>query len=74
MVVTRGPSSELGLALYKPFPADQDEYPYIKLHALVTGSGTYLQAERMSYHDVLVELKKQGGQPSGAGAEILVDG
>lgn len=66
----------LGLDFYtKTFRQIKQEYPTIKLHALGPPEVAHIcKLEKMSHHDVLVELKNAGlNSLPGAGAEILVD-
>lgn len=66
----------LGLDFYTTtFRQIKSEFPDIKLHALGPPEVAHIcKLEKMSHHDVLIELKKAGlDSLPGAGAEILVD-
>jgi cyclic dehypoxanthinyl futalosine synthase len=66
----------LGLSFYTQLFSDLKKlYPHLKLHTLGTPEVAHIcKLEKMSHHDVLVELKKAGMDSlPGAGAEILVD-
>ena len=76
LLLQGGHHPELGLDFYtNTFRQIKNEYPFIKLHALGPPEVAHIcKLEKMSYHDVLVELKKAGlDSLPGAGAEILVD-
>jgi cyclic dehypoxanthinyl futalosine synthase len=66
----------LGLSFYSNlFRQLKELYPNLKLHTLGPPEVAHIaKLEKMSHHDVLVELKKAGMDSlPGAGAEILVD-
>src|SRR3984893_11193508 len=66
----------LGLSFYTSlFRQLKDLYPSLKLHTLGPPEIAHIcKLEKMSHHDVLVELKKAGMDSlPGAGAEILTD-
>jgi cyclic dehypoxanthinyl futalosine synthase len=66
----------LGLDFYtKTFREIKQEFPRLKLHALGPPEVAHIaKLEKMSHHDVLVELRAAGlDSLPGAGAEILVD-
>lgn len=76
LLLQGGHHPELGLDFYtNTFRQIKLEYPSIKLHALGPPEVAHIcKLEKMSYHDVLVELKNAGlDSLPGAGAEILVD-
>ena len=76
LLLQGGHHPELGLDFYTTtFRQIKNEYPNIKLHALGPPEVAHIcKLEKMSHHDVLVELKKAGlDSLPGAGAEILVD-
>lgn len=76
LLLQGGHHPELGLDFYTTtFRQIKSEFPNIKLHALGPPEVAHIsKLERMSHHDVLVELKKAGlDSLPGAGAEILVD-
>lgn len=66
----------LGLDFYtKTFREIKQEFPRLKLHALGPPEVAHIaKLEKMSHHDVLVQLKEAGlDSLPGAGAEILID-
>src|SRR6201992_3741946 len=66
----------LGLDFYtKTFKEIKQEFPRLKLHALGPPEIAHIaKLEKMSHHDVLVELRAAGlDSLPGAGAEILID-
>lgn len=76
LLLQGGHHPELGLDFYTTtFRQIKQEFPTIKLHALGPPEVAHIcKLEKMSHHDVLVELKKAGlDSLPGAGAEILVD-
>ncbi|HVT85744.1 MAG TPA: cyclic dehypoxanthinyl futalosine synthase [Chitinophagaceae bacterium] len=76
LLLQGGHHPELGLEFYtKTFRQIKEEFPAIKLHTLGPPEVAHIcKLEKMSHHDVLVELKKAGMDSlPGAGAEILVD-
>lgn len=76
LLLQGGHHPELGLDFYtKTFRQIKEEFPVIKLHALGPPEVAHIcKLEKMSHHDVLVELRKAGlDSLPGAGAEILVD-
>ena len=76
LLLQGGHHPELGLDFYtNTFRQIKQEFPDIKLHALGPPEVAHIsKLEKMSHHDVLVELKKAGlNSLPGAGAEILVD-
>jgi cyclic dehypoxanthinyl futalosine synthase len=76
LLLQGGHHPELGLDFYtNTFRQIKQEFPTIKLHALGPPEVAHIcKLEKMSHHDVLVELKKAGlDSLPGAGAEILVD-
>jgi cyclic dehypoxanthinyl futalosine synthase len=76
LLLQGGHHPQLGLDFYtNTFRQIKNEYPFIKLHALGPPEVAHIcKLEKMSYHDVLVELKNAGlDSLPGAGAEILVD-
>ena len=76
LLLQGGHHPELGLDFYTTtFRQIKQEYPSIKLHALGPPEVAHIcKLEKMSHHDVLVELRKAGlDSLPGAGAEILVD-
>jgi cyclic dehypoxanthinyl futalosine synthase len=76
LLLQGGHHPELGLEFYvKTFRQIKQEFPKIKLHTLGPPEVAHIcKLEKMSHHDVLVELKKAGMDSlPGAGAEILVD-
>jgi cyclic dehypoxanthinyl futalosine synthase len=76
LLLQGGHHPELGLDFYtKTFRQIKQEFPAIKLHALGPPEVAHIcKLEKMSPHDVLVELKAAGlDSLPGAGAEILVD-
>jgi len=76
LLLQGGHHPELGLDFYTTtFRQIKNEFPNIKLHALGPPEVAHIcKLEKMSHHDVLVELKKAGlDSLPGAGAEILVD-
>lgn len=76
LLLQGGHHPELGLDFYtNTFRQIKKEYPNIKLHTLGPPEVAHIcKLEKMSHHDVLVELKKAGMDSlPGAGAEILVD-
>lgn len=76
LLLQGGHHPELGLDFYtKVFRQIKNEFPNIKLHALGPPEVAHIcKLEKMSHHDVLVELRKAGlDSLPGAGAEILID-
>jgi cyclic dehypoxanthinyl futalosine synthase len=76
LLLQGGHHPELGLDFYtKTFRQIKQEFPTIRLHALGPPEVAHIcKLEKMSHHDVLVELKAAGlDSLPGAGAEILVD-
>jgi cyclic dehypoxanthinyl futalosine synthase len=76
LLLQGGHHPELGLNFYTTlFRQLKDLYPALKLHTLGPPEVAHIaKLEKMSHHDVLVELKKAGTDSlPGAGAEILVD-
>lgn len=76
LLLQGGHHPELGLEFYtKTFRQIKEEFPTIKLHTLGPPEVAHIcKLEKMSHHDVLIELKKAGlDSLPGAGAEILVD-
>src|SRR5574338_453641 len=76
LLLQGGHHPELGLDFYThTFRQIKQEFPTIKLHALGPPEVAHIcKLEKMSHHDVLVELRKAGlDSLPGAGAEILVD-
>lgn len=76
LLLQGGHHPELGLDFYtKTFRQIKQEFPRLKLHALGPPEVAHIcKLEKMSHHDVLVELQKAGlDSLPGAGAEILVD-
>ena len=76
LLLQGGHHPELGLDFYThTFREIKQEFPDIKLHALGPPEVAHIcKLEKMSHHDVLVELKRAGlNSLPGAGAEILVD-
>ena len=76
LLLQGGHHPELGLEFYtKTFRQIKEEFPAIKLHTLGPPEVAHIcKLEKMSHHDVLVELRKAGMDSlPGAGAEILVD-
>lgn len=76
LLLQGGHHPELGLNFYtNTFRQIKKEFPDIKLHTLGPPEVAHIcKLEKMSHHDVLVELKKAGMDSlPGAGAEILVD-
>ena len=76
LLLQGGHHPELGLYFYtSTFRQIKKEYPNIKLHALGPPEVAHIcKLEKMSHHDVLVELRKAGMDSlPGAGAEILID-
>jgi cyclic dehypoxanthinyl futalosine synthase len=76
LLLQGGHHPELGLDFYvNTFRQIKKEFPTIKLHTLGPPEVAHIcKLEKMSHHDVLVELKKAGMDSlPGAGAEILVD-
>jgi cyclic dehypoxanthinyl futalosine synthase len=76
LLLQGGHHPELGLEFYtKIFRQIKEEFPAIKLHTLGPPEVAHIcKLEKMSHHDVLVELRKAGMDSlPGAGAEILVD-
>jgi len=71
-----GHHPNLGLDFYtKTFREIKQEFPRLKLHALGPPEVAHIaKLEKMSHHDVLVELRAAGlDSLPGAGAEILID-
>jgi cyclic dehypoxanthinyl futalosine synthase len=76
LLLQGGHHPELGLRFYTGlFRELKQLYPELKLHTLGPPEVAHIcKLEKMSHHDVLVELKKAGMDSlPGAGAEILVD-
>jgi len=76
LLLQGGHHPELGLEFYTSlFRQLKALYPNLKLHTLGPPEVAHIcKLEKMSHHDVLVELKKAGMDSlPGAGAEILVD-
>ena len=76
LLLQGGHHPELGLNFYTSlFRQLKSLYPQIKLHSLGPPEVAHIcKLEKMSHHDVLVELKSAGlDSLPGAGAEILVD-
>ncbi len=76
LLLQGGHHPELGLDFYtKTFRQIKEEFPTIKLHTLGPPEVAHIcKLEKMSHHDVLIELRKAGlDSLPGAGAEILVD-
>ena len=76
LLLQGGHHPELGLEFYTSlFRQLKTLYPTLKLHTLGPPEIAHIcKLEKMSHHDVLVELKKAGMDSlPGAGAEILVD-
>src|SRR5574338_1008887 len=76
LLLQGGHHPQLGLDCYtKTFRQIKEEFPVIKLHALGPPEVAHIcKLEKMSHHDVLVELRKAGlDSLPGDGAEILVD-
>jgi cyclic dehypoxanthinyl futalosine synthase len=76
LLLQGGHHPELGLQFYVDiFKEIKKEFPQIKLHTLGPPEVAHIcKLEKMSHHDVLVELRKAGMDSlPGAGAEILVD-
>lgn len=76
LLLQGGHHPQLGLDFYaKTFREIKQEYPRLKLHALGPPEVAHIaRLEKMSHHDVLVELRAAGlDSLPGAGAEILVD-
>jgi cyclic dehypoxanthinyl futalosine synthase len=76
LLLQGGHHPELGLSFYSGlFRQLKELYPSLKLHTLGPPEVAHIcKLEKMSHHDVLVELKKAGMDSlPGAGAEILVD-
>src|SRR4051812_31311558 len=76
LLLQGGHHPQLGLDFYtKTFRQLKQEYPSLKLHALGPPEVAHIcKLEKMSHHDVLVELRAAGlDSLPGAGAEILVD-
>jgi cyclic dehypoxanthinyl futalosine synthase len=82
LLLQGGHHPELGLDFYtKTFRQIKEEFPTIKLHTLGPPEVAHIcklsagpGGEKMSHHDVLVELRKAGMDSlPGAGAEILID-
>ncbi|HYM95442.1 MAG TPA: cyclic dehypoxanthinyl futalosine synthase [Chitinophagaceae bacterium] len=76
LLLQGGHHPELGLEFYTGvFRQIKKEFPTIKLHALGPPEVAHIcKLEKMSHHDVLVELRKAGlDSLPGAGAEILID-
>jgi cyclic dehypoxanthinyl futalosine synthase len=76
LLLQGGHHPELGLSFYTGlFRQLKELYPALKLHTLGPPEIAHIsKLEKMSHHDVLVELKKAGMDSlPGAGAEILVD-
>src|ERR1051325_6012732 len=77
LLLQGGHHPELGLEFYvTTFKQIKQEFPNIKLHTLGPPEVAHIcKLEKMSHHDVLVELRKAGlDSLPGAGAEILIDG
>jgi cyclic dehypoxanthinyl futalosine synthase len=76
LLLQGGHHPELGLSFYTTlFRQLKSLYPTLKLHTLGPPEVAHIcKLEKMSHHDVLVELKAAGTDSlPGAGAEILVD-
>jgi cyclic dehypoxanthinyl futalosine synthase len=76
LLLQGGHHPELGLSFYTTlFRQLKSLYPTLKLHTLGPPEVAHIcKLEKMSHHDVLVELKTAGMDSlPGAGAEILVD-
>src|SRR5580698_2845823 len=76
LLLQGGHHPELGLSFYTTlFRQRKALYPALKLHTLGPPEVAHIsKLEKMSHHDVLVELKAAGMDSlPGAGAEILVD-
>ena len=76
LLLQGGHHPDLGLDFYvNTFRQIKQEYPNIKLHSLGPPEVAHIcKLEKMSHHDVLVELRKAGlDSLPGAGAEILID-
>jgi cyclic dehypoxanthinyl futalosine synthase len=76
LLLQGGHHPELGLSFYTSlFRQLKTLYPGLKLHTLGPPEVAHIcKLEKMSHHDVLVELKAAGMDSlPGAGAEILVD-
>jgi len=76
LLLQGGHHPELGLSFYTTlFRQLKALYPNLKLHTLGPPEVAHIsRLEKMSHHDVLVELKAAGMDSlPGAGAEILVD-
>jgi cyclic dehypoxanthinyl futalosine synthase len=76
LLLQGGHHPELGLSFYTTlFRQLKSLYPNLKLHTLGPPEVAHIcKQEKMSHHDVLVELKAAGMDSlPGAGAEILVD-
>ncbi len=76
LLLQGGHHPQLGLSFYTNlFRELKESYPKLKLHTLGPPEVAHIcKLEKMSHHDVLVELKKAGMDSlPGAGAEILVD-
>ncbi|MBS1597171.1 MAG: dehypoxanthine futalosine cyclase [Bacteroidetes bacterium] len=76
LLLQGGHHPELGLEFYTSlFRELKSLYPNLKLHTLGPPEVAHIcKLEKMTHHDVLVELKKAGMDSlPGAGAEILVD-
>ena len=76
LLLQGGHHPRLGLSFYTGlFRQLKELYPALKLHTLGPPEVAHIcKLEKMSHHDVLVELKKAGMDSlPGAGAEILVD-
>ena len=76
LLLQGGHHPDLGLDFYvNTFRQIKQEYPNIKLHSLGPPEVAHIcKLEKMSCHDVLVELRKAGlDSLPGAGAEILID-
>jgi len=76
LLLQGGHHPELGLSFYTTlFRQLKELYPTLKLHTLGPPEVAHIcKLEKMSHHDVLVELKAAGMDSlPGAGAEILVD-
>jgi cyclic dehypoxanthinyl futalosine synthase len=76
LLLQGGHHPDLGLEFYvTTFKQIKQEFPNIKLHTLGPPEVAHIcKLEKMSHHDVLVELRKAGMDSlPGAGAEILID-
>ncbi|HTQ63600.1 MAG TPA: cyclic dehypoxanthinyl futalosine synthase [Puia sp.] len=76
LLLQGGHHPSLGLNFYTSlFRQLKELYPQLKLHTLGPPEVAHIsKLEKMSHHDVLVELRKAGMDSlPGAGAEILVD-